>query len=69
MAPEVAPGGRRNFEYRFDGPDWTNRALLAVAAALCALRALLWAARRPWTVALGLVLVPLALGAGTVAFT
>jgi hypothetical protein len=58
--------GPREFSWKLDGPDWTNRSLLVVAAALVLAALLLWAARRPWTVALGVLLVPLALGTGVI---
>jgi hypothetical protein len=60
--------GRREFEYKLDGPTWTNHAMLAVVAALVLASLLLWAARRPWTVALGLALVPVAIGGGVIVF-
>jgi hypothetical protein len=59
--------GRRNFEWTLDGPQWTDAALLGSAAALVLAALLLWAARRRSSLALGLVLVPLAVVGGLMA--
>jgi hypothetical protein len=64
-----AAHGSVTIDYRLDGPSWTGPALAAAAAAFALAAGLLWAARRPATFAVGLALVPLALGGGAIALT
>ena len=50
--------GRTTIDYRLNGPEWIDPALLAAAGLLVILALVLWAARPPWVALLGIVLLP-----------
>jgi hypothetical protein len=57
-------GSRTSVDYKLDGPGWIRVVLIATAIAFAVSAVLIWMARRPAWLALGLVLAALA---GTVA--